>query len=231
MSNRELPMMPWYPDQFEASTRAYRYAERCAYRALLEVQWQIGVLPDELERLAGAIGCPLAEFQAVWPVVGKKFAPVEGGLQNFRLEQHRLAALKRKQKHKAAADATNAKRTAERDAKRTANRDGERALGDSVSVPLAATLGATPLSPSPSEEKNPLPPRSGGSHLNGRNGKANPRALGTNPRAVADQAAEEARWQPLRERAEECGFRAPHPADTPETYETSLRIFEREFRS
>lgn len=102
MSNRELPMMPWYPDQFAASTTTWSYAERCAYRALLDIQWALAVLPNEPWRLAHAIGASLEEFEAVWPVVSQKFESVEGGLRNARLEAHRLAALKFHKKKAAA---------------------------------------------------------------------------------------------------------------------------------
>lgn len=80
--------------------------------------------------------------------------------------------------------------------------------------------------------KNPLPPPSGGPAVNGHGPKrpngTNLRTLGTNPRTLAEKAAEQARWQPLLERARRANFREPHPIDTPETYETSLRLHERE---
>lgn len=93
MSNRELPMMPWYPDQFAASTSTWSYAERSAYRGLLDVQWALGVLPNEPWRLAQALGMPLEDFEAAWPTVSQKFQSVAGGLRNARLEEHRLQAL------------------------------------------------------------------------------------------------------------------------------------------
>ncbi len=40
-------------------------------------------------------------------------------------------------------------------------------------------------------------------------------------------AALEAQWEPLRERGRRAGFREPWPVDTPETYETALKLHER----
>lgn len=183
VSNRELPMMPWFPSDFASATSTWSFAERSAYRALLDVQWDIGVLPDEPWRLAQAIGMALAEFAEVWPMVRTKFVKVEGGLRNERLEEHRLVAFRKMQAHKAGADATNAKRRAnrgadhdaERDANRTAQRSSKRVARD------------TPPSPSPSEDP-PNPPNGG---LNGANAPANRR-----PRRIRDASLEAWRAAP-----------------------------------
>src|SRR2546423_1178721 len=97
MSNRELPMMPWYPDQFAASTGAWTWIERAVYRALLDAQGAIGALPQSEMRLAHLADMPLHIFRKAWRTVHEKF-PVdsEGTLRNQRLEEHRLNALARK---------------------------------------------------------------------------------------------------------------------------------------
>lgn len=233
MSNRELPMMPWYPDQFAASTRAMRYGERVAYRELLDVQWQLGVLPDDAERLAVAIGCPHDEFAKVWPSIRHKFIAVEGGLQNFRLEQHRLAAVKRKRGQQSAASSTNAKRYGERVGERIANRDGERVGERDAQRSLSESLTASPPSPSPSPtSKTPQPPaKQGAAAVNGhgkRTKGTNPRARESNPRAIAESEADAARWAPLRGRAENIGFREPRSDESLEVYDTQLRLAEHE---
>lgn len=217
MSNRDLPMMPWYPDQFAASCRAWRYAWRCAYRELLDVQWQIGTLPDDVELLASAIGCPLGEFREVWPHIAGKFQKVDGGLRNFRLEEHRLAAMARKDKMRKGAASTNAKRA--------------------PSATPSATLSGTPsgtgsdtpggshpsLSPSPYKNSERAPqgaeaPRAqtGGRRLNG----------GNHPPPT--QQRNDPAWEKLTARATASGFRPPFDVDTLETYETSLKIHERD---
>lgn len=197
MSNRELPMMPWFPKEFAAATSTWSFAERSAYRALLDVQWEIGVLPTETWRLAQGIGMALDEFEAVWPVVRRKLHVVAGGLRNERLEEHRVKALRLSQGRKKGAETTNAKRTADRGAERPANRNAERDAERLVS--------ATSPSPSPSPTTEVRPPHptaepvgrravennGAGSRQSGTNPRArkqNPRALGTNPRREAADA-------------------------------------------
>lgn len=223
MSNRELPMMPWYPDQFAAATSTWRFAERAAYRALLDVQWAIGLLPEDPARLAHGIGMELPEFEAVWPVVRGKFERIEGGLQNFRLEQHRLAAMRRKRGQQSAAEATNAKRYADRDGERPAQRLAKRGPSDT----LSASVSASPPSPSPSPSVGEDPsdfPQSGKDGLpdgtprqRGTNPRAlgtNPRANGTNPRAIRNRSLEG--WRDITALIDEV---AKSPSNAPLTWQ------------
>lgn len=99
VSNRELPMMPWYPDQFAASTRSFSLLERAIYRELLDAQWQADSLPSNEKLLARIVGLDVRVFRKSWVVVREKFITLpNGNLQNARLEKHRLAALDRRQK-------------------------------------------------------------------------------------------------------------------------------------
>ena len=231
MSNRELPMMPWFPKEFAVATSTWSFAERAAYRALLDIQWESGVLPNEQWRLAQAIGMPLADFESVWPLVKRKFDPVDGGLLNKRLEEHRLESLKRKHGHVSGAEITNAKRRARREAERNAERGAEHAAIRDAQRDGKRIESGTPPSPSPSpsqESKTPLPPRSGGASGRKRTAGTNPRARGTNPRAIAEILAGEAIWQRLRDRAQASGFRGPSAMESPAVYETQLRLHERD---
>lgn len=99
MSNRELPMMPWYPDQFAASTGAMTWQEEYVYRRLLDAQWSAGLLSSDEKLLARLCKMDLRIFRRLWPAVRGKFVEIEPGkIRNFRLEEHRLAALDRKRK-------------------------------------------------------------------------------------------------------------------------------------
>jgi uncharacterized protein YdaU (DUF1376 family) len=170
MSNRDLPMMPWFPKEFAAATSTWSFAERSAYRALLDVEWEEGALPDEPERLARAIGMELAEFKKVWPKVRRKFVKADGELFNERLEEHRLTSKRKKQGHAKGAEITNAKRAAQRGGKRIAKRIAQR---DAKRV-----ASASPPSPSPSpseESEHPLPPQGGGNGLKANGGRARSR--------------------------------------------------------
>jgi uncharacterized protein YdaU (DUF1376 family) len=87
-----LPMLPWFPRDYIAATRGWSLAERGAYCDLLFFSWDLGSLPNDLSRLARMLGVPIDEFQAVWPVMGKKFVctPDGSGLVNERLERERI---------------------------------------------------------------------------------------------------------------------------------------------
>lgn len=138
MSADSLAMMPWFPRDFIAATRAMSIAERCAYRELLDFQWELGVLPNDESRLARLIGFTDAEFADAWPGIRHKFVEHAGGLVNKRLEEHRVKALEQRDKKRRAAESTNAKRNAKRDGERS---QPGRALRDASD---------TPPSPSPS---------------------------------------------------------------------------------
>ena len=167
MSNRELPMMPWYPDQFAASTADWSFTERAVYRALLDLQWQNGFISASLPRLSRALHVRLSTLTASWQTVGHKFATVEGGLQNHRLEEHRLAALELHRKKVAAARVRWDSAHAEH-------------MQTHVQSTSAADAGHMPLSPSPSLKiitPNPTPTRKRAA--NGKSAAARPTVGGT----------------------------------------------------
>lgn len=144
MGTNSLAMLPWFPRDFIASTRAMRLAERGAYRDLLDYQWEMGKLPADHERLARLLGCSRHEFDEVWPGIADKFVRVGAHISNKRLEEHRKKALEQRERKVKAARETNAKRYGERE-KQPSDSDS---LSDTVSDPLSAS----PPSPSPSEE-------------------------------------------------------------------------------
>jgi uncharacterized protein YdaU (DUF1376 family) len=83
------PYVPWYHGDFLRSTAGWNLLERAAYWMLLCAQWETGVLPTDMQRLAAIAGADLPTFESVWPIVGPKFAKVRGGLVNKRMETHR----------------------------------------------------------------------------------------------------------------------------------------------
>ena len=155
-------MMPWYPDQFRASTASWTWAEKSVYRSLLDAQWSALSLPNSEERLARIVGIDLRSFRNSWKTVRGKFQELpDGSLQNFRLEQHRLAALARKETF------ANSGRLG---GLAKAQRGYSDANSDAVAMPQASLPKRyKPLSPSEDKKKNsvlsgevkpsPLPPR------------------------------------------------------------------------
>jgi uncharacterized protein YdaU (DUF1376 family) len=158
MSNRDLPMMPWYPDQFEASTADWSFAEASLYRRLLDAQWQLGSLPAEKERLARICKLTLAEFDPLWKVVAPKFskgrgAGLAGRLINKRLEYHRVKAMERKD-HYAQAGSKGGQATAQAKAKRRSSN----AASIAQRTPPAKSKPPTPTpTPTPLKSQNPPP--------------------------------------------------------------------------
>lgn len=92
MSNRDLPMMPWFPQDFAGATSAWTFVERALYRCLLDAQWTLGSLPNDEKRLALIAGLGETEFSAAWSMVKTKFSVVGDCLVNERLEEHRTKA-------------------------------------------------------------------------------------------------------------------------------------------
>jgi len=56
---------------------------------LLFAQWELGVLPNDLARLAGIAGLDQSEMTGIWPVLSKKFKHTRKGLLNARMQAHR----------------------------------------------------------------------------------------------------------------------------------------------
>lgn len=153
-------MLPWFPRDFMASTRGWPIVAKGIFRELLDAQWDLCVLPADLHELQRLIGATDDEWTVGWARCAVKFTTVDGGLQNLRLEQHRVKSEKLRDSRAAAADRTNkmrgqraANRNGDRDAERTADRDGER---DAENTPTVTLSGTSP-SPSPSPSPNPAP--------------------------------------------------------------------------
>ncbi len=134
----DLPMMPWWPSDYIAGTRAMRIAERGAYCELLFFQWEMGHLPTDHGRLSRLLGLTLEEFEDLWPAIQCKFVARNGGLVNERLESERKKALEKRDRHRRGAEKTNAKR-----------RQGDM-LSDTPSDTLSDAPSGSPPSPSPS---------------------------------------------------------------------------------
>lgn len=156
-----LAMMPWFPGDFLASTRGWSVTATGVYRALLDAQWDLGLLPKSPQNLRKTIGATLREWNQGWALCECKFPLVEGGRLNGKLEQHRRKALELKGKRRQGALSTNAKRWVDE----VAERSDSESLSESTPSQLAITeriAGRSHPSPSPSpspslEELKPPP--------------------------------------------------------------------------
>lgn len=93
-NKKQFPMMPWFPQNFSASTRGWSLSERAVYRELLDAQWEMGPLPNDPEVLARIVHLTCTEFVPLFSKCASKFAVKNGCIENKRLEQHRRKSRK-----------------------------------------------------------------------------------------------------------------------------------------
>lgn len=106
-----LPFLPWYPSNFLSSTRGWPLIARAIYRELLDAQWELEGLPAEPSELREMIGASAPEWKFWRQFVERKFPIGEDGLRrNPTLEEHRAKSLALRERNRAGANKTNAKR-------------------------------------------------------------------------------------------------------------------------
>lgn len=159
MSNRELPYMPWWPQDFLTATAHWTCAERGAYAALLMYEWILDGLPNDAAELGLLCNTPPDVFQQLWRRVGRKFVADGAQLRNKRLEEHRVNAMRLYAARARGAQQTNAQRAAKRNGQRVAQHNGQRNAQRPLSVTPSVTLSATPSGthPNPNSYPNPNP--------------------------------------------------------------------------
>lgn len=96
---KQFPMLPWYPESFQYSTRTWPLIARAIYRELLDAQWIDGSLPESSEELRDLARATPHEWKLHWLRVEPKF-PVssDGRRRNARLEAHRRKSVERSAK-------------------------------------------------------------------------------------------------------------------------------------
>ena len=108
---RSLPFLPWYPARFMSATRGWSVTARGIYRELLDCQWEMGALPESPSELQRLIGATNTEWRWWAQLVERKFPIGEDGRRrNLMLEEHRARSVGIRERNRAGADKTNAKR-------------------------------------------------------------------------------------------------------------------------
>jgi uncharacterized protein YdaU (DUF1376 family) len=88
---RKLPWFPLYTADFLVSTSSFTNEEVGAFIRLLSHEWDKGVLPADMSRLARLAGYADAHaFALLWDVLKDKFTAVKDGFVNERMEQQRV---------------------------------------------------------------------------------------------------------------------------------------------
>lgn len=96
MEKYKSPSYPWYAKEALSSTTIMlmTLAEEGAYRRLLDIQWEDGSIPDDIETLARLLRTNTKEVAKIWARVGPCFVQEAGNpgrLVNARLEEVRAA--------------------------------------------------------------------------------------------------------------------------------------------
>lgn len=106
--NGGLHFLPWVPRDFRATTQLWPLVPKAAYRELLDLQWEVGGLPDDEQVLRGCVGASPKEWKLAWSFLAQKFPVCDDGLRrNPRLERHRQDALERRQRFQARSEKGN----------------------------------------------------------------------------------------------------------------------------
>ncbi|MDP8986288.1 MAG: YdaU family protein [Pseudomonadota bacterium] len=110
-SDSGLPFLPWYPGRFLSSTRGWPVTARGVYRELLDCQWEMASLPPKPLELQRLIGATNAEWK-YWALLIEPKFPLDndGRRRNRQLEQHRARSVGLRERNRAGAAKTNAKR-------------------------------------------------------------------------------------------------------------------------
>jgi uncharacterized protein YdaU (DUF1376 family) len=86
----KLPWFPFYASDFLTSTGSMSNEEVGAYIKLLCYQWDKGVLPSDLSRLARMAGYADANaFASLWDIIRDKFSQTKDGYINPKMAEHR----------------------------------------------------------------------------------------------------------------------------------------------
>lgn len=90
--SESLPYYKWYWRDWRGSRAVYKMTplQRGLYRELLDEQWKVGAIRDDIEWLADAARCSIEEMTDAWPVLRSMFVDVGNGwLVNERMEVQR----------------------------------------------------------------------------------------------------------------------------------------------
>lgn len=109
----KTPWMPWYYKDYKADPYVLAMGlgtvgklQDLAYRRMLEIQWELGSLPDNPNHIAKLIGYTEEEFKKVWtfPLTQCWRSSGSGRLINKRAAHLRVHARKRSEQSRDAAD-------------------------------------------------------------------------------------------------------------------------------
>lgn len=107
---KSLRMLPWFPRDFQSSTRGWPWHAKAVYRDLLDAQWEMGGLPIDAKKIARTCHIPVKTWLSAWQYCEHKFPITDGFRKNERLEEHRVKALRLYAQHALGARTAHAQR-------------------------------------------------------------------------------------------------------------------------
>lgn len=156
------PAYQYYPSDFDASTKFFTLEEVGAYQRLLNAQWENGFIPDDVRKLAMAIGTTPDRMPEIWETLEEKFPVVSKGKRaNPRLERVRSEQKEYSEKQSRAGKAgAKARWGKKKEGDSASDDDGDRnatANGDRIATGSATAYGQNIAlqSPSPSSSLSP----------------------------------------------------------------------------
>lgn len=102
MSDESLAMMPWFPRDFRSATQHWPPEARAVYRELLDLQWDIGYVPDDPKTIRKTCGFSLKWWRVWEPFWDEKFIVKDGKRINPTLEKHRVKSMILREKRRIA---------------------------------------------------------------------------------------------------------------------------------
>ncbi len=134
--------------------------ERGIYRELLDYCWEDGYLPDDQTTLIKMARCTPAEWRKAWPAVSREFPVLEGVRRNAKVDERRPELMRWHESRRRGADATNAKRHAQRALSDTLSDSPSDTLGVSPSTSTSSSTSSTSSGGSAPAPESPPPPES-----------------------------------------------------------------------
>src|SRR5689334_11591018 len=82
----DFPHMPWFTGDFMRETRGWSVTAKGLYRELIDMQWDMGSLPEDGNRIFAISGATQEEWEKGWHLCEPKFPVVNGKRINPRIE-------------------------------------------------------------------------------------------------------------------------------------------------
>jgi uncharacterized protein YdaU (DUF1376 family) len=146
---------PWYTTDWRTCQDVLNMTaeQRDVYRNLLDMAWEWGDLPINVDQLQSLSLASPAEFNRSWPVVSRMFVQIDGRLHNRKVDERRPFVLQQKEARRNKAVDAARKRW---DEERAKHATGNAPSIELVNAPSNARPPSSILRPPSSDHRPPL---------------------------------------------------------------------------